>query len=85
MVAPTFIDLQRFTVGRKFVVKENVEKKDHCLTLHFCKPCTMESPYKIRKVLFFLIDCKSLWIAMRRPDGPVFIHFGETIDYNGCG
>jgi len=66
MVAPIFVDLQGFTVGRKFVVKKNVEKKDHCLTLHFCKPCIMESLYKIRKVLCFLVDCKSLWITMRR-------------------
>jgi len=36
-----------------------VEKEDHSLTLHFCEPLTMESPYKIRKVLFFLVGCKS--------------------------
>jgi len=76
------VDLQGFTVGKRFVVKENAEKKDHCLTLHFYKPCTMESPYKIRKVLCFLVDCKLLWIAIRRPD---FIQFGKMIDYNGCG
>jgi len=31
------------------------EKEDHSLTLHFCNSFTMESSYKIRKVLCFLV------------------------------
>jgi len=29
----------------------------------------MGSSYRIRKVLYFLVDCKSPWIAMERRDG----------------
>jgi len=42
----------------------DAEKGERSLPLHFCKPPTMECIYKIRKVLRFLFDCESLWIAM---------------------
>ena len=37
---------------------------------------------KIRKVLCFLAECLSPWIAMGRRDNPV--QYSETPDYNGC-
>jgi len=46
------------------------EKRERPLPLHFCKSLSMGSTYKIRKILRFLVDCKSSWIAMGRRDNP---------------
>jgi len=43
----------------------------YSLSLHFCKPLSMGSIYKIRKILRFLVDCESSWIAIGRRDNPV--------------
>ncbi|KYN16315.1 hypothetical protein ALC57_11433 [Trachymyrmex cornetzi] len=59
-----------------------VEKRSHSLSLHFYVSYAMEFLDKIRKVLRFLAECLSPWIAMGRRDDPV--HHGETPDYNGC-
>jgi len=40
----------------------------------------MGSPYKIRKILRFLVDYEVSWIAMEGRDGPV--QHGEMVDYN---
>jgi len=46
-----------------------VEKGERSLPLHFCKPLSMGSTYIIWKILRFLVDCKSSWIAMGNRDG----------------
>jgi len=58
----------------------SVEKRDHSLTLHFCEPHHMGSSYRIRKVVCFIIDCKSPWIVMESREDP--IQYDETLDYN---
>jgi len=58
------------------------EKGKRSLPLHFCKPPFVEFTYKMRKVLRFLIDCESSWIAMGSWDDP--IEHGETSYYIGC-
>jgi len=83
MIIHAFMDLQRFIVRSWFIVKEMMtEKGERSLPLHFCKPPTMESTYKIRQVLRFLVDCESSWIAMGSRDGPV--QHGETSYYIDC-
>jgi len=62
------------------VVQCSVEKWSYSLTLHFCEPYIMKSSYKIRKILCFLVDCKSPWIVMERRDGP--IQYDEMFVYN---
>jgi len=58
-----------------------VEKADHSFTLHFCELYHRISLQNPKNRVRFLVDCKSLWIAMERWDDPV--QYGETIDYNG--
>jgi len=61
------------------------EKGERSLPLHFCKPLSIESTYKIRKILRFLVDCESSRIAMGSRDDT--IHHGDIsyyIGYNWC-
>jgi len=57
-------------------------KKERSLLLYFCKLLSMKFTYKIRKILRFLVDCESSWIAMGSQNDPV--KYGETSYYIGC-
>jgi len=70
MIEPTFVDLQRFIVGSWFVVKKVVMLGERSLPLYFCKLLLMGCIYKIRKILRFLVDYESSWIAMGNRDNP---------------
>jgi len=85
MIVPTFVDLQGFIVGSWFVVKEVAVLKKGSVLSHyiFANPLSMGSTYKIRKVLRFLVDCESSWIAMENRDDS--IQHGKTSYYIGCG
>jgi len=67
MVIPTFVDLQGFIVRGRFVVKEVAMLRKGTISTHyiFANPGAMEVD-KIQKVLRFLVDCLSPWIAMGR-------------------
>jgi len=82
MTIPTFVDLQGFTVGKKFRESDGVEKRSHSLSLYFYVSHAMEFLDKVRKILRFLVEGLSPWITIGRRDDPV--HHGETPDYNGC-
>ena len=84
MTVSTFVNLQGFIVGKKFIVKEVavLRKGFLSLSLHFYMSHAMEFLDKIRKVLCFLAECLSPWIAMERRDDPV--QHGETPDYDSC-
>jgi len=60
-------------------------KGESSLSLHFLQapPPFHRIYYKIRKVLCFLVDCDSSWIAMGSRDCPV--QHGETFYYIRCG
>ena len=77
-----FVDLQGFIVGKKFVVKEVAILRKGAILSRFIFTCPIEFLDKVRKVLRFLAECLSPWIAMGRWDDPV--QHGETPDYNDC-
>ena len=58
MTIPTFIDLQGFIDGKKFVMKEVAVRKGAIL-FHYIFTCTIELLDKVRKVLRFLAKCLS--------------------------
>jgi len=65
MPVPTFVDLQRFIVNKKFIAKKVAVLKQACShALRFYESCAMEIFDKIRQVLRFLVECLSPRIAM---------------------
>jgi len=83
MVAPTFVDLQGFIVGRRFVVKEVAVSRKKTILSHyiFANPLPWNLLTKSEKSCFSwlvanhqetIIDCNGK-----------MVQYGETIDYNG--
>jgi len=78
MVISTFVDLQGFVVGRRFVVKEIAVLRKGAILSHYIFTCPILWNILTRKVLCFLIECLTSWIAMGRRNDP--IQHGETSD-----
>jgi len=67
MTVSTFVDLQEFIIGKKFVVKEvAVLRKGVILSYYIFTSHAMELLDKIREVLRFLAECLASWITMGR-------------------
>jgi len=74
MIISTFVDLQGFIVGKKFIMKEVAALRKGAILSHFCMPHVMEFLDKIRKILHFL---KSAYHhGLQWEDG--MIQHGET-------
>jgi len=68
MIISTFVDLQGFIVGKKFIMKEVAMLRKGVILSHFCMPHVMDILDKIRKILHFLVERLSSWITMGRWD-----------------
>jgi len=83
MTIPTFVESARIYHWKKICRERSggVEKRSYSLS-YFYMSLAMKLLDKVRKVLRFLAECLSSWIAMGRRDNPV--QHDETPDYNSC-
>jgi len=73
MTVPMFVRSARIYRWKKIYREGSggVEKRSHSLSLYFYVSHAMEFLDKVRKILRFLTECLSSWIAIGRRNDPV--------------
>ncbi|KYN16533.1 hypothetical protein ALC57_11194 [Trachymyrmex cornetzi] len=83
MIMPTFVNLQGFIIGKKFVMKEVAVLRRGAILPHYIFKCPIPWSFLTKSEKYCVSWLSAYHHGLQWEDGMIQQH-GETHDYNGC-